>query len=144
MCKVHIGRLWESVQRGLKFSSVSNAVFKYRWCPHNTCKTKQQWTKTMVIASTKCQHKIKHKITWTSRDKGTENQIDHILIVKRDRHYARRMNLQGSLCRCSKYARLISHQLLTFISQALLILLNTLHILYSGELAKTLLLVLEK
>jgi hypothetical protein len=40
-------------------------------------------SKSMIIASTCFPHKEIHKITWTSPDGNTSNQIDHVLIETR-------------------------------------------------------------
>jgi hypothetical protein len=40
-------------------------------------------SKSMIIASTRFPHKEIHKITWTSPDGNTSNQIDYVLIETR-------------------------------------------------------------
>jgi endonuclease/exonuclease/phosphatase family metal-dependent hydrolase len=42
------------------------------------------FSKDLVVSSTYCPHKGIHKYTWTSPDGITHNQIDHLLIQRRN------------------------------------------------------------
>jgi hypothetical protein len=62
-------------------------------------------SKSIIIASACFPHKEIHKITWTSPDGNTSNQIDHVLIETRTASNILDVrSYRGANCDCDNYS----------------------------------------